>query len=247
MIDYGLLLSVLVALSVPALVVRWWPFITYEEPVGFVDVAIWPAAIGVIVGRLVTLAIDDPASMFTLSDFVIVRSGVEFWPAVVAAASSASWTAWRSGVAPLARLADLAPHATLGYAAYEAACFFRDGCFGPVSRIGLRPPGVSSAMVPVGLLVAALLVGLAVVLRLLVQGGRSSAVVVTLGLVGVSSVRSLASFWLPHVGTGPTRQHETSMVVFVLSAIVLLGAVVRDRSRRSGIGLTASTQHCHRG
>lgn len=232
MIDYGLLLSVLVAFSLPALVVRWWPFTTYEEPVGFVDVAIWPAALGVIVGRLATVAVDDPASMFKLSDFIIVRSGVEFWPAVVAGVTSASWTAWRSGVAPLARLADLAPHATLGYAAYEAACLFRDGCFGPVSRIGLRPPGVSSAMAPVGLLMAALLIGLAVVLRLLMQRGRSNAVVVTLGLVGVSSVRSLASFWLPRVGSGITRQHETSIAVFVFSVIVLIGAVVRDRRGR---------------
>ena len=230
MIDYGLLLSVLVAFSLPALAVRWWPFVTYDEPVGFLDVAIWPAAIGVIVGRLVTLGVDDPGSMFKLSDFLVVRSGVEFWPAVVAAASSASWTAWRGGVAPLARLADLAPHATLGYAAYEAACIFRDGCFGPVSGIGLRPHGVSSPMVPVGLLMAALLVGLAFVLRFLVQRGRSGAIIVSIGVLGVSAIRSLASFWLPHVGTGTTRQHETSMAVAALSTFVLVGAIVRHRS-----------------
>lgn len=229
MIDYGLLLSVLLAFAVPAFVVRWWPLTTYDEPVSFLDVAIWPAALGVLVGRLVTLAIDDPSSMFRLSDFIVVRSGVEFWAGVAAAASSIGWTARRAGVAPSVRLADLAPHAMLGYAAYEAACIFRDGCFGPASAIGLRPPGVSSTMVPVGLVMAAALAGLAVILRLLCERGRSPITVVPLAVLGVSSVRAVASFWLPHVGVGRTRQHNTSIVIVAASAVVLALAFARTR------------------
>ncbi|MEQ9162311.1 MAG: hypothetical protein RLN74_06360, partial [Ilumatobacter fluminis] len=130
MIDVGLLLTMIVAVGVPSLVARWWPLTTFGEPVGFLDVAIWPAMVGLGVGRLVAVALDGPSSLGSLSDLLIIRSGVEFWPGVAAAMLAAAWSAHRSGVASFDRLADLVPLALIGYAGYEATCLVRDGCYG---------------------------------------------------------------------------------------------------------------------
>ena len=93
MIDYGLLVSVIIAFGVPSLLMWWWPLDTAPiaasgpEPPGFLDVAVGPAFAGLAVGRLVTLALDDPNSLGSLSDMLIIRSGVEFWPGVIGAAA----------------------------------------------------------------------------------------------------------------------------------------------------------------
>src|SRR3546814_6179302 len=40
-------------------------------------------------------------------------------------------------------LPELAPFALWGYALYEATCGLRDGCYGPVSSLGLTPDGLA--------------------------------------------------------------------------------------------------------
>lgn len=240
MIDYGLLLSVLLAFSVPTLATRWWPLSIdvgpEPEAPSFLDVALWPAAVGVLVGRMTTLALDDPSSMTRFADVIIVRSGVEFWPGVLAASMTVAWSASRSSGSPLATLAGIAPLAVLGYAAYEAACLFRDGCFGPSSRIGLQPAGVASPMLPIGMFMAGALVAVAAVVRLTVDRKVPSAIVILLAVLGVATVRSVASFWLPHVGTTPTRQHVLSIAVVIVSASWLSGSLWQRHRARLGAG-----------
>ena len=244
MIDYGLLVSVIIAFGVPSLLMWWWPLDTAPiaasgpEPPGFLDVAVGPAFAGLAVGRLVTLALDDPNSLGSLSDMLIIRSGVEFWPGVIGAAAVVAWTGHRAGLPRLSRLAALVPLAMVGYAAYEAACIFRDGCFGPVSDVGLSPSGVSSTMFPIGWVMAAVLIVAAVAVREFAARVRSPAVVVAAATVAVAGVRAVGSIWLPHVGDGLTRQHVTSIVVAVTALVTL--CVLAASSRRSQPSLESS-------
>ena len=226
MIDYGLLISIIIAFGLPSLVVYWWLLFISDESVGFLDVAIGPALAALAVGRLVTLALDDPNSIGSIPDMIIIRSGVEFWPGVAAAVGLLVWSGRRAGERGLAMVAAVVPLAMLGYAGYEAACPFRDGCFGPESSIGLRPPGLSATMLPVGLFIAGAVVIGALVVRGMASRGHPPVVIVLVAALVVASVRSVGSVWLPHVGEGLTRQHKTSIVVAVTAALALVIVVV---------------------
>jgi hypothetical protein len=232
-IDYGLLISMIIAFGVPTFLVRWWSLSSYAEPVGFLDVTLGPAFVGLAVGRLVALGLDDPSSIGSLSDMLIVRSGVEFWPGIAAAAGVLMWGEFRAGHPPLTRVADIAPLAMVGYAGYEAACVFRDGCFGPLSPVGLRPPGLTTTMLPVGLLMALTVAAGAVVVRRRARRPDRPVVTVLSGVVVVAVVRAVGSIWLPHVGTGLTRQHVTSIVVAVGAMIGLIAVIASARPRRA--------------
>ena len=225
MIDFGLVASLIVAVGLPALLATRWRD-TGEPGSNFLDDVIGPLAAGVVAGRLVTLSLDDPTSIGSLSDMVVIRSGVEFWPGALAAAGVVSWQAKRAGVSPMTRWAEFAPLALLGYAAYEATCVFRDGCLGPVSGIGLRPPGVQATMLPIGWFMAAgALTGAVLVYRL--RRSARPAVVVAVAVGFVAAVRSVGSVWLPHIGDGLTRPHQTSVVVVVLAAVTLVVLLMR--------------------
>jgi hypothetical protein len=238
-IDFGLLVSMIVAVGVPGFVVRWWPLKTYQSGIGVIDIALGPAFVGLAVGRLVAVLLSDPTSLGRFTDLLIIRSGVEFWPGVAAAALAVAWLGHRDEMAPLARLADVAPLALVGYASYEAACPFRDGCFGPTSAIGLRPPGLTTTKIPIGILMGVVVVVGAVLLHRLADGGEAASFgeltpgIVALGAVfTVASVRAIGSIWLPHVGRGLTRQHQTSIVIAVLTALALVW-LVRLNGRRT--------------
>ncbi len=222
MIDFGLLVSFILAFGLPALLSNWWRVAGQEEPVGFLDVAVGPAVAGLVVGRLTTLGLDDPNSLGSVSDMLVIRSGVEFWPGVIAALVTAAMSAKRSHVPIGRRLTDLTPLAMVGYAGYEAACIFRDGCFGPSSPVGLRPPGIATTMLPVGWFMAATIAVAAVGVHVLAVRRHSAPVVVTSAVLAVAVVRAIGSIWLPHVGDGLTRQHLTSIVVAGAAGFALL-------------------------
>ena len=169
MIDYGLLVSIIIGLGLPAVLIHWWPLTSFGDPVGFIDAVLGPALAGLAVGRLTTLLLDDPSSIGSISDMLIIRSGVEFWPGVAAAVIALMWSANRAGLPLLVRVADLAPVTMIGYAGYEAACVFRDGCFGPDSPIGLQPPGLAATMLPVGWFMAVAVALAAVMVRALAR------------------------------------------------------------------------------
>lgn len=230
MIDFGLLVSIAAAFLVPSLLAKWWPLRTVGPGATFLDLALGPAITGLAVGRLSTLALDDPGSLGRLADVMVIRSGVEFWPAVAAASAVAAWSAHRAGVGTANRLADLAPLAMVGYGSYEAACLFRDGCFGPPSPFGLRPDGLSIRMVPVGILMGVSVGAVAWAIRRV--GHRHDQVKVALVAVAVVAlVRAVASVWLPRVGEAMSRQQGTSVVVAVTAGFggVVLGLA---RARR---------------
>ena len=236
---YALLASVIVALGAPALLARgWWTSHRVESHTRFLDVVIGPAALGLVAGRVITLMIDDRRALLRLSDVLVIRSGVEFWPALAAAVGWAGWRARRDGVRPSVRLAELAPLAMVGYATYEAGCVWRDGCFGPESPLGLYPEGITTRMLPIGILLGASVVVAASVLRRVAS--RISPPALLLGAVGsVAGFRAVASFWLPHLGDGLTRQHRTSIAIAVAATVALgvmeLARLTRRRSLRVAV------------
>lgn len=257
MIDVGLLLSLVAAVGLPLVVAnRWWPLHTHPPTVGIADLAVVPAMAGLLVGRLVAVALDDPRSLTSPPDLIVIRSGVELWPGVVAAVAVLWWQARRDQVPVVPRLADAAPFALLAYAAYEGTCHVRGGCFGPAAPIGLRPPGLTGTQVPVGMLMAlAVVIGAVAVRRHLdraapappgtapgawagpqpsARAARTQAALTLAGAVAVvAAVRAVGSIWLPHVGAGLTRQHLTSIMVALGAALALLG-LVRWSRRQHG-------------
>lgn len=218
MIDFGLVVSLIAAIGAPALLALRWAH--GDGRSNFLDDVTAPLLVGLVVGRLVTLALDDPNSIGSLSDMLVIRSGVEFWPGVAAAAGVVAWQAQRADRSPLVQLAALAPFALIGYAAYEATCVFRDGCLGPVAPVGLRPPGLQATMLPVGWLVAAATLAGAAFVRGMRDRARPVVSVAT-SVAVVAAVRSLGSVWLPHVGDGMTRPHRASVAILVVSAVFL--------------------------
>lgn len=231
MIDFGLLASMIVAFGVPTLVNQLrWPLRSFGD-VRFLDAALAPAVVAVVVGRLAAVALDDPGGFTRFGDLLIIRSGVEFWAGLLAAVAVLAWTGRNAG-AP-ARLADIAPLAMVGYACYEATCVLRDGCFGPTSSIGLRPPGLVTTMLPVGAIVGLVIVLGAVVVRKLNDENTAPFLVLAVAAVVVAGVRAIASIWLPHVGDGLTRPHRTSIVIAILAILCAVVVVKRVGWRES--------------
>lgn len=227
--DYGLLASIAAVLAVPTLLVRPWP--PQDPGWRLLDRVGGSLAVGLLVGRAAALAIDDPSSLTSVADLLVIRSGVDFWPGLTAGIAWLVWTERRSNGHPSVLLATVASAGLVGWAAYEASCLLRDGCPGPISPIGLRPDGLVERQFPVALVVAFA----AVMVGWLIDRARRrdlpdlDAIIVAIGAVAL--IRSIASFWLPHVGTGLTRQHLASLIVLLTCTVVL--AVVRQRRTRT--------------
>ncbi len=235
MTDYGLVASVLAAFVVTSIIERaWWPLTTTFGDAGFTDVVLGPAAVGLLVGRLVTVMIDDPGSIGRLSDVLVIRSGVEFWPGVLAAALAAGWSAKRTGTRVVERVADVAPLAMIAYGVYEVSCLARGGCYGPSSSIGIRPRGLSTTMVPVGLGLGLVVATGAAFVHAISRRHWAPGSTLLLATWIVSTSRSVASFWLPRLGSTPTRQHLTSLAVSVTTTVALVGCgAARTRRMRT--------------
>lgn len=229
MIDQGLLWSM------AAMAVAVWITLAIAPPRttdrrSLVDASIVPVLLGLLGGRVVAMLLDDPRGLGRPADILVLRGGVEFWPAVAIGVVLACVASRREPRSGFAALADSAPAALAGYAAYEAACVARSGCFGPASRLGLSPPGLMSPMVPVGLVVAIAVVGLAAAVRRQTLRDAFGGIVLAVG--GLALIRAVASIWLPKIGDGLTRQHVESLLVLIAASFVVpAGWVHRRRSR----------------
>lgn len=235
MIDYRLLGSIVAAIAAPALLARAWRLPPRASGMGFVDLVTVPALMGTLVGRTVALALDDPGSLRRVADFLVVRSGVEFWPGAAGAAAVVAYRAWRAGDPCLARLAEIIPLAMVGYATFEASCMLRDGCLGPFTSFGLRPPGMTVRMFPVALVMAAAVAVAAVGVRTVAARGMGPLIVVLIGVLAVAVVRSVGSIWLPRIGDGLTRAHRTSIMVAVAAAGSLIAAATTRATSRARV------------
>ena len=230
MIDVRLMATIAIMLTIPTLFVRPWP--ADAATAGVMDTSAGALFVGVIFARLSAVAFDDPGSLTNLSDLLIIRSGMEFWPGLAAATMWLAMGARRADLSIAARLAALVPAALTAWACYEATCLIRDGCPGPPSVIGLHPDGLASRMFPVGLTVAIVAGASAFLLDRLHRRGVPNPQIVVGAVAAVAGIRSVASIWLPRIGDGLTRQHRESIVAFLISSAVLVMARFRSRSQR---------------
>lgn len=192
------------------------------------EAAFWPTAVGLLVGRLVALGIDDTDSLRSMSNLLLLRGGVELWPGVLAGtlAALAIVRIRHRSVATTARL--LVPSAVAAWATYDLACLIRDGCPGPSSPIGLRPPGLTTTQLPVSLIAGLAGLGAAVLLRKAAPR-RGTARLILTGLLVTAALRSIESIWLPSLASGLSRPWSESLVVLAVSSIGLLAPTLRAR------------------
>lgn len=219
MLDLGLLVSMLVVWGGLAAAARWLPISTYERA-DVVDQMYGPALAGLVAARLTAVILDDPDSLGSIRALLVVRSGVEFWAgAAVFLLLLQRAVVRRHGRRGSNALADLAPFALWGYGLYEATCVIRDGCYGPVSPVGLVPDGLRARHFPIGVAVGVTVALLGVAIRQL----RSIPAVdrLLVALAGLAATRAVASVWLPHLGDGLTRQHEQSIAVSFAALVIL--------------------------
>lgn len=234
MIDRGLVLSILFMAAAPLLLARRWPPRTVGRA-RLLDTVTPAAVAGIAAARLAAVALDDPGTLGRPRDLLLIRGGMEFWAGAAAGLLVMAAGALREGRPPAHRLADVAPFALWAYALYQAACLFRDGCFGPTSALGIRPPGLAARQFPVELAVAAAAVALGFAVRRLAEGDTSAAV--ALALAGLAAVRLLSSLWLPRVGTGVGRlQWESLAVAAVAGAAAFAGRLRAARRQRASAG-----------
>lgn len=207
-----------------------------------IDLLSLPLLAGVAAARLSAVALDDPSALGRARDLLLIRGGMDLWPGLLAAALTLVVLLRRDReVTALSGLVDVAPYVLWALAMYESTCVLRDGCFGPASRVGLRPPGVDYGQIPVGLAVAAALAAIGLLVRRLGSSDRPAALVAAIS--GLAAVRSVSAFWLPRITTGLTRQHRESLVVLVASVatgMVILTARIRSQRRRRAPAATGT-------
>lgn len=226
MLDRGLLLSggaVLVVLFLLGRTRR------SDEP-ALSEAAFWPVVAGLVAGRLVALALDDPVSLRTGRNLLLLRGGVELWPGVAVGALTAVALLRHHRQAIHPTIVLLVPAGVAAWATYDLACLVRDGCPGPATSFGLRPPGLTTTQLPIGLLVGLIGLTAAVSLRRL-SASHSNSFVLLAGLLVVSALRSVESIWLPSLTEGTTRQTAQSLGVL---ACTLLATVAVARRRVTG-------------
>lgn len=230
MIDLGILSGVVAAFLAAVVAAR---LTDPTKPLkSAADTMLGPGMAGLALGRVAFLLADDPASLLSPRDAVLVRGGVEFWPGLAAAVAMFLFQTRNETTPAISRLALIAPAALVGYGVYEGGCLTRGGCFGPSAPIGLRPPAVATAMVPVGILVAVTIIALAWAVHRLAPSEPWGAVLLAVG--GVAAVRAFAGFFLPAVGTGLSHPHTTSLIVTGLAVAGFIALLWEKR--RPGVG-----------
>lgn len=229
MIDVGLLLTVLIVLGGVQLALRAVPPAAVDRAQVAALVST-PLIVGLIAARVVFVLLDHPASVFRLRDLMVVRAGVEFWAGVFVALAWVLVRVRRSvdRAGAMVTLATTTPYLLIGVALYEASCLVRDGCLGPVASVGLKPNGLDSTMIPVGVLVAVVLGVAAIALRQAWTLEAEQTVLCSFAVLG--GVRLVASWFLPAIG--PSRVERESALVFVVAVCGLVVHVVRRRRAR---------------
>lgn len=226
MIDQGLVASLIVVAVGVWVLARLMPP-TRTDSGEVLDLLSVPVMAGVFGARVTAAALDDPSAFSRPGDLLLVRGGMELWAGIVTGVAALGVILHRRGDDSVgSSVADLSPYLLWGMAFYEGTCLVRDGCFGPVSALGLTPRGGLSPQFPVGLLAAACLLGVGVVVRRVAPWDPPLALLFAVG--GLGAVRAGASVWLPRISEGLTRQHVESLAAV---AVALVGTTVRLTQR----------------
>ena len=239
MIDRGLLATMAVIVVLVSVLDRRVRRRSPEEE-SILALATTPLLVGLAIGRLAAVSLDDPATLRRPSDFLLLRGGVEFWAGVLAATIAVWARSPRQPRLAVERLAQLAPFALWAYAAYEAACLLRDGCFGPRFPLGLEPGGHGARQVPIGILVG-IAVGAVGMAAWRSRDRFTPALLIALSTAGLAAVRAVAGFSLPRVGQGLTRPHRESVAVLAAAGAASVWLFARRLIRRRAGTTTPGT------
>lgn len=181
--------------------------------------------VGGVTGRLAWLALEGPGAWRSaLSTVLLIRSGVETWAGIAAAAWLVARRARRPGGAWLAGVAVAAGLG--GIAVWYGLCGIEGVCAGRPAAWGVRLPGYLSPVVPVGYvesLVAATLAAFAWRWR-----DRPSAALATLAAYALA--RGGLGWWRAPLTSLPTRDQVWSLV----AAAVLAALAWRWRRLATG-------------
>ena len=230
MIDRGLLWSMAIVLGTVWLTFRYVPQVKVDRR-ALSDLATAPTLLGILAARVGAIVLDNQRSMPTFRDFLSLRSGMDLWAGVLVACLYGARRAARAGRHPWEMLAEAAPYALWAYAAFEATCLVRDGCFGPVSWFGLRPVGISSPMFPIGLAVAAVAAVLGLLMHRAWALRRQSVVALTVVVTG--STRAIAAIWLPAIGPSRVQAESAAVAAGVAVAWVLWSTNAHHRAQKA--------------
>lgn len=240
MIDLGLVWT-LVAMGTVV-----WAFGRIADPVtlerGTLVDALWlPFLVGATVARFVYLLLAGALVSTGVGGFLLVRNGVHFWPGLVAGCAVAVIAARRDRVDPWVRGADLAPVALAAYGAFEATCILRDGCYGPVSVVGLVPAGLSQPQFPVAIVAGVTAVAAALVLERWWALRPRTVVLVAVG--AVAGLRWVSWFVLPRApASGAGAQWVNSVVLVGVGLAVAVVGLRKAGSSRATLDALGDEQ-----
>src|SRR3546814_8918852 len=108
MLDLGLIATGVVIWAVLAASARWAPTSSFRRD-EIIDRLYVPAFTGLLAGPSGPLARHGPAPLPSRPALSVIRSGVEFWPAVAAALAVVAWSLRRGGRHWVLGLAEVAP------------------------------------------------------------------------------------------------------------------------------------------
>lgn len=228
MVDYGLFLSV------AATVVAVWAAnrLLPTDELGDrspTDQLVTPLVAGLVLGRAVSLLFNDPAGLFSLREFLTIRGGVEFWPAV-AMALLVLWVLRHSEDPPeTRRVALLLPFVAIGLGAFQASCLLRDGCPGPKTTFGLIPGGLTTRQFPAAIAGGAALVRFAV---WLVRTTLPDHHKILVGLFAIGGERALLGAVQPNLASALRRDGLQMLAAFVVLIAWWVWFELRDRQWR---------------
>src|SRR3546814_9207789 len=84
----------------------------------------------------------------------------------------------------------------------------RDGCYGPVSSLGLTPDGLADRHFPIGMAVGVAVAALALGVRHLRAAPAGDRLLLAIG--GLAAIRAVAAVWLPHLGDRKSTRLNSS-------------------------------------
>jgi prolipoprotein diacylglyceryltransferase len=214
-----------------------WAFGRIADPVtlergSLVDTMWLPLLVGAAVARFVYLLLAGALVSTGIGGFLLVRNGVSFWPGLVAGCAVVIAAARRERVDPWMRVADLAPVALAAYGAFEATCILRDGCYGPITVVGLTPSGLTQPQFPVGIVVGGAAVASAVLLERWWELRPRTVALAALGTV--AGLRWITWFLLPRApGTGAGAQWANTIVLVGVGLVHTVTTFRRIESSRA--------------
>ena len=191
-----------------------------DEDIGWFDVLLGAAVVGLVVGRLAAMSLTGTNPITHPADIILIRGGVDTGFASIGALLYLTFALRQSGW----RAADaVAPAALAGLAGWHGGCLFRGTCLGTQSGLpwALAEPGSDLTRHPTEIYAAILFLIAAVGLLVLLKRGTTGGLVAGLGLASAGFTRLLTEPMRPSLGSGPVWWYGAAIVLGAIAAVVV--------------------------